>query len=391
MPTAAAEACHNAPMRRVLNPFILSLTAILFAAWLYVSWRLADAAWQRVLLGLPFLLVWQVPVLYWVGGRENKGRVDDVLHWAGYLSMGWLNFLVLFTFLRDLLQALARLAGWAALHALLAAHGAALVLGATLVALLAGFAFAMRGPRVCRQTIAIDDLHPALQGFRIAQISDLHVGPTIGRRYVEQVVRCSNALDAHLVALTGDIVDGSVARLADHVAPLGRLQSTYGSVFILGNHDCYSGAGEWIAHFRQMGMRILLNEHWLLAHGSARLLVGGVTDPALRQFVRDAVPRPDLAAAPGVMAELRLLLAHNPSLAPQAERAGFDVQLSGHTHAGQFFPWTIAVRLVHAPLVSGLSRLGKMWVYVSAGTGSWGPPIRLGTRTELTLVELVAA
>lgn len=378
-------------MRRVLNPFVLSLTAILLAAWLYVGWRLADGALQRVLLALPFLLVWQVPVLYWVGGRENTGRIDDALHWAGYLSMGWLNFLVLFTFLRDLLQALARLAGWSELHALLAEQGASLVIAATLVALLVGFAFAMRGPRVCRQTIAIDGLHPALQGFRIAQISDLHVGPTIGRRYVEQVVRCSNALDAHMVALTGDIVDGAVARLAADVAPLERLRSTYGSVFILGNHDCYSGAAEWIAHFRGMGMRILLNEHWLLSHGSARLLVGGVTDPALRQFVRDAVPRPDLAAAPDVAAELRLLLAHNPSLAPQAERAGFDVQLSGHTHAGQFFPWTIAVRLVHAPLVSGLSRLGKMWVYVSAGTGSWGPPIRLGTRTELTLIELRAA
>lgn len=378
-------------MRRVLNPFILSLTAILLAAWLYVSWRLADGALARALLGLPFLLVWLVPVVYWVGGRENQGRVDDAQHWAGYLSMGWLNFLVLFTFLRDLLQALARLAGWAAPHELLAVHGPLLVMGATAGALLAGFAFATRGPRVCRQTITIPGLHPALQGFRIAQISDLHVGPTIGRRYVEQVVRISNALDAHLVALTGDIVDGPVARLAADVEPLASLRSTYGSVFILGNHDCYSGAADWIAHFRRMGMRILLNEHWLLSHGSARLLVGGVTDPALRQFVRDAVPRPDLAAAPHVAAELRLLLAHNPSLAKLAERAGFDLQLSGHTHAGQFFPWTIAVRMVHAPLVSGLSRLGKMWVYVSAGTGSWGPPIRLGTRTELTLVELVAA
>ena len=138
-------------------------------------------------------------------------------------------------------------------------------------------------------------------------------------------------------------------------------------------------------------MRVLLNEHWLLPHRDAKLLVGGVTDPALGRFVRDAVPRPDLAVGTNVEADLRLLLAHNPSLAPQAEKAGFDLQLSGHTHAGQFFPWTIAVRMVHAPLVAGLAKLGRMWVYVSAGTGSWGPPIRLGTRTELTLIELRAA
>ena len=378
-------------MRRLLNPFILSLTTILFAGWLYVDWRLAATGWHRPLLALPFVLVWLVPALYWVGGRDKQGRLDDWLHGAGYLAMGWLNFLVLFTFARDLSQAGARLVGWHELHGLLAARGPVLVLLATLAAMLVGFVFATRGPRVIRQTVNIDGLHPSLDGFRIAQISDLHVGPTIGRRYVEQVVRCSNELDAHLVALTGDIVDGPVAKLAKDVEPLRDLRSTYGSVFILGNHDCYSGATEWIAHFRQIGMRVLLNEHWLLPHRDAKLLVGGVTDPALGRFVCDAVPRPDLAVAMNIDADLRLLLAHNPSLAPQAEKAGFDLQLSGHTHAGQFFPWTIAVRMVHAPLVAGLAKLGRMWVYVSAGTGSWGPPIRLGTRTELTLIELRAA
>ena len=378
-------------MRRLLNPFILSLSAILIAAFLYVDWRLAAAGWQHALLALPFVLVWMVPALYWVGGRESNHRIDDWLHGAGYLAMGWLNFLVLFTFARDLSQAGARLLGWQEMHQLLAANGPALVILATLTALLLGFVLATRGPRVVRQTIEIAGLHPSLDGFRIAQISDLHVGPTIGRRYVEPVVRCCNELDAHLVVLTGDIVDGPVARLADDVAPLGELKSAYGSVFILGNHDCYSGAAEWIPHFRKMGMRVLLNEHWLLPHGDAKLLVGGVTDPALGRFVHNAVPRPDLAVASHLQADLRLLLAHNPSLAPAAEKAGFDLQLSGHTHAGQFFPWTIAVRMVHAPLVAGLAKLGRMWVYVSAGTGSWGPPIRLGTRTELTLIELRAA
>lgn len=378
-------------MRRLFNPFLLTLGTVLLAGWLYVGWRLTDTLWQRALLAVPFVLVWLVPALYWVGGRQNHGRLDDALHGASYVAMGALNFLVLFTFARDLLLVATRLPGAQAAHAWLRDEGAALVAGMTLAALALGMLFALRGPRVRHQRVPVSGLHPSLEGFRIAQISDLHVGPTIGHRYVSQVVRCCNALDAHLVVLTGDIVDGPVARLAHDVAPLQALRSTHGSVFILGNHDCYSGAADWCRHFSAIGMRVLLNEHWLLRHGEARLLVGGVTDPALRQFAREQAPRPDLAAAPGVAADFRLLLAHNPALAPLGEQAGFDLQLSGHTHGGQFFPWTIAVRMVHAQLVWGLAKVGRMWVYVSAGTGSWGPPIRLGTRTELTLVELRAA
>ena len=159
--------------------------------------------------------------------------------------------------------------------------------------------------------------------------------------------------------------------------------------FILGNHDCYSGAAQWIAHFRAMGMHVLLNSGEAQTKGAATLWMGGVVDPALRMSNPALAPRADLAAAGGESADCRVLLAHNPKLAPSGARAGFDVQLSGHTHAGQFFPWTLAVRLVHAPHVAGLSREGRMWVYVSAGTGTWGPPVRFGTRPELTLVRLV--
>jgi hypothetical protein len=134
-----------------------------------------------------------------------------------------------------------------------------------------------------------------------------------------------------------------------------------------------------------MGMRVLLNEHAVLRRGAATLLVGGVVDPAYR------ARRPEISLQGAPSADFRLLLAHNPKLAPLGARAGFDLQLSGHTHAGQFFPWTLAVRLVHAPHVAGLSREGRMWVYVSAGTGSWGPPVRFGTSPEITLITLASA
>jgi len=128
-----------------------------------------------------------------------------------------------------------------------------------------------------------------------------------------------------------------------------------------------------------------------IERGAARLLIGGVIDFAARMSDPEARPRPDLAADGDASPAFRLLLAHNPKIAPQAEKAGFDLQLSGHTHAGQFFPWTFVIHWVHGPHAAGLARRGRLWVYVSAGTGTWGPQVRLGTRPELTLLRIVAA
>lgn len=376
-------------MKRLLSPFVLVLTAILAAGYAYVAWRLASAPAARWSLALPFAIVWIVPVVYWVYDRETVTRGDELLHAAGYLCMGWLNFLILIALARDALQGIASLLAAERMQRLLESAGAPLVFGASLVALGMGALAALRGPHVRHVDIPVETLDPALDGVRIALISDLHVGPTIRERFVRRVVEKANALAPDLVALTGDIVDGPVARLARHVAPLAELAPRYGAFLVLGNHDCYSGPAPWIAKFRALGLTVLLNEHATIERGGARIVVGGVVDPALRLFDPQAVPRPDLAAAPEAGDAYRILLAHNPRLAPLAREAGFDLQLSGHTHAGQFFPWTLAVRLVHAPHVAGLSRLGRMWVYVSAGTGTWGPPVRLGTEPELTLLRLV--
>lgn len=378
-------------MRRWLNPFILTLSAILVVAYVYVAWRLhiGPAAWT--VLALPFFLVWIVPAVYWSESREDMGRADEVLHAASYVCMGWLNFLVLLVLLRDALLVLAWLLQTRNAYAVLQDLQPAFIYGGASVALAIGMLAAFRGPQVRRQKIPIHSLHPQLEGFRIAQISDLHVGPTIGRHYVERVVQMTNALHADLIVLTGDIVDGQVNRLAAHVAPLEKLVAPEGVVFILGNHDCYSGADQWIAHFRALGMRVLLNDYMLIEREGAKIVIGGVVDPALRLTDPSQRPRPDLAAAPQAGEALRIMLAHNPALAPRVAEAGFDLQLSGHTHAGQFFPWTIAVRMVHAPHVAGLSQVGRMWVYVNAGTGTWGPPVRFGTKTEITLLTLVSA
>jgi len=359
-------------MSRLFSRFVLVFTAILALVYAYLAWRLAPGALARLALAAPFVLIWLVPVIYWVGEREKSSALDELLHFTAYLSMGWLNFALLLSLARDAVQIATP---WD--------PGAPLVLGGSFVALAVGIAASLRGPHVRRVDVAIQDLDLSLEGLRIVQITDLHVGPTLGRRYVRRVVRLANQLSPDLVALTGDLVDGPVARLARHVAPLAGLAPAGRVFFVPGNHEYYSGAGPWLAHFRSLGFRVLLNAHETLTLRGARIVVGGVVDPA------GAEPRPDLAAAPQEAAAFRLLLAHNPKLAPRAERAGFDLQLSGHTHAGQFFPWTLAVHLVHAPHVAGLSRSGRMQVYVSAGTGTWGPPVRFGSKPELTLIRLV--
>jgi len=374
-------------MKRLLHPLVLAVTAVLALGYAYVAHRLAEGPWERSALAIPFALVWIVPVVYWSrpqNGDRQETWFDTAAHQASYLAMAWLSFIFVFTLARDAALFLTAAARFTAAHEVLAHHGISSVLTASLIALVAGAFTALRGPRVKEVLIHIPGLHADLEGLRIAQISDLHVGPNIRRGYVERVVSRVQGLAPDLVALTGDIVDGSVPSLQSEVAPLAVLAADGRAFFVLGNHDCYSGAPEWIAHFRGMGMNVLLNENMAVRKGEARLVIGGVVDPAYRGA------RPDISLADAAKADFRLLLAHNPRLAPLGARAGYDLQLSGHTHAGQFFPWTIAVRLVHAPHVAGLSREGAMQVYVSAGTGTWGPPVRLGmgTSPEISLIKL---
>jgi len=357
--------------------FALVVTAMLAVTYAYVASRLAAGPAAALALAVPFLLIWIMPIVYWGTGRSREGLIDQLVHRASYLSMAWVSFILVFTVMRDL--ALMATAWTPSAHAMVVTAGVPVVLAASLVSILCGAAAAFRGPRIERVDIPFPGLHPDLEGFRIVQISDLHVGPNIGQRYVQRVVDLTRSLNPDLVVLTGDIVDGPVPRLAPDVAPLSELAGK--AIFILGNHDCYAGADAWIEYWRQTGMRVLLNSSEVIRKGNARLLVGGTVDPAYGRL------RPAISIAEE--ADFKLLLAHNPKLAPLGAKAGFDLQLSGHTHAGQFFPWTLAVKLVHAPHVWGLSREGAMTVYVSAGTGTWGPPVRFGTNPELTLVRLV--
>ncbi|MDB5887500.1 MAG: putative phosphohydrolase, partial [Rhodocyclales bacterium] len=253
-----------------------------------------------------------------------------------------------------------------------------------------GFINARRLPSVVDVDVPLRDLPPALEGFTIVQISDLHVGPTIKAAKVEAIVRRVNALGADLIALTGDLVDGSVEELSADIAPLGKLSSRHGSYVVTGNHEYYSGASPWIVEYQRLGMDALMNEHRVVQHAGASLVVAGVTDYTAYQFdvAQRSDPQRALAGSPAGMP--RILLAHQPRSAQAAADAGFDLQLSGHTHGGQFWPWNLFVRL-QQPYTAGLHRLNQLWIYTSRGTGYWGPPKRFGAPAEITRLRLIAA
>ena len=269
---------------------------------------------------------------------------------------------------------------------------AVLLLG--LAVTLLGFWNATRTAVVRRVDVPIKGLPAVWHGFTVVQISDVHVGPTIGRGYLQRIVSRVNALQADLVAITGDLVDGRVSELAAQVAPLAGLSSRRGTFFVTGNHEYYSGAHAWIDELRRLGLTVLINQHVVLSSPSvpgqvsAQLVLAGVTDYSAGHF--DAAHASDPAAAllGAPLDAVRLLLAHQPRSAVAAAEAGFDLQLSGHTHGGQFYPWNLLVRM-QQPFTAGLHKLQDLWVYTSRGTGYWGPPKRFGAPSEITLLRLV--
>jgi len=344
-----------------------------------------------VVLALSTMLM-PAPLLARSGRRHSW---SDLLAWLGYLAMGLFSSVFVLTLLRDVLllagAALGMLTGGGLpLDGFREASAIAVPVAALLLTLV-GVVNARRLARVVHVDVPIAGLPAALRGFIIVQISDIHVGSTIKRGYLKAIVGAVNALKPDLVAVTGDLVDGSVARLGPHVAPLAELSARHGVYCVTGNHEYYSGADAWVVELRRLGLHVLMNQNAVLEHDGARLLVGGVTDFSAHHFdpAQRSDPQAALSGAPANVG-MKLLLAHQPRSAPAAAEAGFDLQLSGHTHGGQFLPWNFFVRF-QQPFTAGLNRLKKLWVYTSRGTGYWGPPVRFGAPSEITRLRLVAA
>jgi uncharacterized protein len=370
--------------------------------------------WLRRMIGGVLVALAVVPILATFGRRlDVVGAELDLLQWIGFVFMGVSTLLIAFTMIVDLPRLLAQAAlalrkRWRArrrshadaepddeqpalaspqrrqFFADIANYG--IVGGATGLSAV-GFVEARRVPRVVEVEVAIQDLHPDLEGLRIVQLTDVHVGPTIRGTWLRQVVDVANSLEPDLVALTGDFVDGFVEDLAPELAALAQLRARHGAFFVTGNHEYYWDGPAWCAAIEALGPTVLINEHRLIQRGDARLLLAGVTDLGAGRHVASHASDPAKARAGAPAHDLSLLLAHQPRSVYAAAKAGFDLQLSGHTHSGQYFPMSLMIHLMQ-PYVHGLARHEHMQIYVSAGTGYWGPPNRAGSPSEITLLTL---
>ncbi|MEU7367571.1 metallophosphoesterase [Streptomyces hygroscopicus] len=241
----------------------------------------------------------------------------------------------------------------------------------------------LRGPRLKRITVPLAKLPRRAHGFRIAVVSDIHLGPILGRAHTQRIVETINRTSPDLVAVVGDLVDGSVADLGPAAEPLRGLRARHGSYFVTGNHEYYSGADQWVDHVRELGLRPLENERTELAGFD----LAGVNDIS----GEDEGHGPDYGKALGDRdpARASVLLAHQPVMIHEAVKAGVDLQLSGHTHGGQLWPGTYVAELAN-PTAAGLERYGDTQLYVTRGAGAWGPPVRVGAPPDVTVVELAS-
>jgi len=381
---------------------ILIFFAVIFGLTLgthYYLWArlvrdpLWPSPWRQVATVALIVLAFSIPasMLAW---RALPRSVAAPVSWVGYIWMGSMFLLLVLLWGGEIARW-----GWVKYASLMSVDGgrreflAQLLAGGvgTLGLALSGWGVwsAVRPVEVKRVPVRLKKLDSSLSGLRLVQLSDMHVGLTIGREFVEDVVRKVNDLEPDIVAITGDLIDGSVEELGPAVAPLGNIRASLGTYFVTGNHEYYSGADAWLDFLSSLGIRPLRNEHVELEKNGASIHVAGVDDWTAHQFGRGHGADVARAVAGRDASKPVVLLAHQPVQFDEARQHGIDLQISGHTHGGQIFPFGVLTRLVQ-PFLSGLHARGDSQIYVSSGTGYWGPPMRIAAPAEITLIELDA-
>jgi uncharacterized protein len=387
--------------RLITFALFLSIMITLTGSAHYYVWSrlvrdpgLPNTVTRALSYALVFLFV-AIPASLFLRRSELGGPVS-VLVWLAMTWLGLLLFLTLAVAVADLARGVWQVSrAWTdaapllperrqAVARLLAGTAALVASALGVWSLRSGLGRVM----IKRVEVSLSRLPRALSGTRIVQLTDVHVGPTIHRGFIETIVAQCNALTPDLVVITGDLVDGSVDELREHVAPLADLRTKYGVFFVTGNHEYYSGAAEWCSELERLGVRVLRNERVSIGSEHASFDLAGVDDHSAKgdghgEDLPKALKGRDLSR------EL-VLLAHQPRTILEAKEHGVGLQLSGHTHGGQLWPWTYLVRL-QQPVVAGLARFDKSLVYVSRGTGYWGPPMRLGAPSEIAELTLRSA
>ncbi len=374
--------------------FIILIMTLLYTA-LKAAQIWPNQRWLAASLALPFFVVmigWNF--LYRSDPAIFNSIWFEIAAWTGGIIMGaWATF-VLFSIPLDLAGFL--ISGYRKL--MVAEHNPERrefisrsvhfsIMGVAGAITGLGLIEVLRGARVKDVKIGVSNLPASLKGLKIAHISDLHVGPTVRKGYVEEIVEKTNALMPDLIFVTGDLADGKMDALAEHMNPLSRLSSKHGVYYVTGNHEYYWGVNEFLTSTRELGFIPLVNENKIIDINGAKLMIAGIPDIIGGQFMQGHAPDLRQAMATNEKADFKILLSHRPDIVIDAEPLGYDLQFSGHTHSGQFFPFSLLVPLVHK-YYRGLNRHGKMQVYVNQGTGYWGPANRFAIPSEITSIEL---
>ncbi|WP_018125486.1 metallophosphoesterase [Desulfovibrio oxyclinae] len=360
------------------------------------------SAWTKRLLFLLVALLVIGQRFTWVfrfNGYHHE--LIDGLDLAGYTFLGFVSSFMMMLLARDLLFIVLRIINYLrpkdtrriffkekqrnTRRAWLNATNALIL--AVAIPLTAYSTHIARGlPGVTEVDIAVSDLPKQLDGYTIAQVTDTHVGPTLKGPWVDQLVDLINAQNPDMIVHTGDMVDGRAWWLRPDVKHFEELEAPH-KFFITGNHEYYSHALEWIEEARSLGFTTLVNESEVVEVNGARILVAGVPDSKAGRFYDEHTPKPGKVMDQAGEHDFSLLLAHRPDMIDAADEADYDLQLSGHTHGGQFFPWTFIVGCFN-PYVYGLHHHGDTALFVSRGAGYWGPPMRLGAPPEIVLIKL---
>ncbi len=367
---------------------LLTVSTLLYA---YLGWRLSSSdKLQSVVvwtgLALCFLSVLMLPFYFWSRRRQEMSPGEKRGLAVTQAAMAYINFLFPIVIIRDVVGTFAKYLFGVQVDPWFSTKGNWVMLAIPVLLKLWGALTIARGPRLIRQEIRDSKLPHEFDGFRILQISDLHISPSLKRGFVDKVLAIARETGADLIDLTGDIVDGSPVEFRDDIQKLSGLQAKSGVMFVPGNHEYYWNFPQVQPALEKTGMKILVNQGQSIQRGRSEILVGGIPDPAARQFglaspqFEKFLPlfRPD---------QYRILLSHQPVLADAAEATGFHLQLSGHTHAGQFFPWNYLIGFFQK-YAKGLYHIGNLQLYVNQGTGYWGPAFRVGTFCEMTEITL---
>lgn len=367
---------------------ILAVASILYS---YLGLRLTSGegwASNAVWLGLSlcFLFVLLLPFYFWSRRRHEMAGHQKILMKLTQIAMAYLNFLIPLVLVRDFVSVIVHFVFQVDVTAWFSPLVNLIFLAFPLLLKAWGMLTIARGPQVIQEELQDSRLPKEFEGFRILQISDLHISSSLKPGFVEKVLRKAEAAKPDLIVLTGDIVDGSASQFRDEIAKLSQLKAPSGVMFVPGNHEYYWNFPLIREELEKTGMQILINEARSIRRGEQELWIAGVPDPASRSFGEEP-PRFDKLMRGIRERQYRVLLSHQPILADAAAEAGFHLQFSGHTHGGQFFPWNVLIGFFQK-YAKGFYKIGGLHLYVNQGTGYWGPALRVGTFCEMTEVTL---